>query len=134
MNSPPIPVLLFVALALTACGRAPETTRPPLPVLERPALTLRAGPEQLRIPRAALVERGGIPGVFVLETGDARPGALAEARFRMVRPGHADGDRLIILAGLHGNETLVLGDLRSVRDGSPVKIPGTADKRGSETR
>ncbi|MEK6551649.1 MAG: hypothetical protein AABZ50_08460 [Pseudomonadota bacterium] len=117
-----LPALLLTTLVVTSCGRAPVTTRPALPTLERPTLALQANPEQLRIPRAALVERGGIPGVFVLDS-------IGEARFRMVRPGHADGDRLIILAGLHGNETLVLGDLRDVRDGSPVKPVETADKR-----
>lgn len=125
MKHPGFPALVLVALIAASCGRTPETTRPPLPVLERPILTLMAGPEQLRIPRAALVERAGIPGVFVLDTRGVTP----EARFRMVRPGHAEGDRLIILAGLRGNETLVLGDLRSVRDGTPISNAETADKR-----
>ncbi len=126
MKHPGFPALVLVALIAASCGRAPVSTRPALPSLERPTFALPAASGQLRIPRAALVERGGIPGVFVLET---QTGAASEARFRMVRPGHADGDRLIILAGLHGDETLVLGDLRNVRDGSPVRIPGTADKR-----
>ncbi len=126
MNRFGVFAFLLVTFAAASCGRAPVSTRPALPVLERPTFALPAASGQLRIPRAALVERGGIPGVFVLET---QTGAASEARFRMVRPGHADGDRLIILAGLHGGETLVLGDLRNVRDGSPVRIPGTADKR-----
>jgi hypothetical protein len=107
------PFVILLALAAAACGREPVTARPALPVQERPTLTLAATPDQLRIPRAALVERGGIPGVFVLD-------ARSEARFRMVRPGHGEGERVIILAGLHGRETLVLGDLRVVRDGSPI--------------
>jgi hypothetical protein len=43
-----------------------------------------------------------------------------EARFRMVRAGDARGAQLEILDGLHGDETLVLGDLSAVHDGSPI--------------
>ncbi len=106
-------LLLAGLFALTACGadRAPPAP-PPRPALERPVLVLAiAGP--VRIPRAALIERAGVPGVFVLAGG--------EARFRMVRPGKARGAEIEILAGLHGNETLVLGDLTPVRDGSPIR-------------
>lgn len=76
---------------------------------------------KLKIPRAALVERGGIPGVFVLSEA-------GEARFRLVRPGRSSGTQAEILSGLHGNETLVLGDLSAVHDGSLV-IVLNADKR-----
>jgi len=114
----------LLGLALANCGRPPASTRPALPSLERPIVALQEKPGQLRIPSSALVQRGGIPGVFVLSTGLATNAAppVSEARFRMVRPGHREGERLIILAGLHGNETLVLGDLRAVRDGSPIVV------------
>jgi multidrug efflux pump subunit AcrA (membrane-fusion protein) len=74
------------------------------------------------IPRAALVERAGLPGVFVVS-------ADSQARFRLVRPGKIHGDKIEILSGLHSGEALVVGDLGAVRDGSPVKIHETADKR-----
>lgn len=68
---------------------------------------------KIRIPRQALVERGGIPGVFVLSKE-------AQARFRMVRAGRTFDAQVEILSGLHGDETLVLGDLAAVHDGSPI--------------
>ena len=46
-----------------------------------------------------------------------------------VKPGRGRDGEIEILSGLHGTETLVLGDLREVRDGSPVKILENADKR-----
>ena len=107
---------LIVALALTGCHATPGTPPVSLPALERPVLTLHVKPEdqlKIDIPRAALVERGGIPGVFVLN----RDGA---ARFRMVRAGDTRGRQTEILSGLHGDETLVLGDLSAVHDGSPI--------------
>jgi len=108
------PLLLLAVAALAACGRQPE---PPasLPRVERPVLALTAAaktPSGVRVPRAAYVERAGVPGVFVLHEG--------RARFRMVKAGRAQGADLEILSGLTGTETLVLGDLTAVRDGSPL--------------
>lgn len=110
-------ILLSAGLILAGCAPA-QPPAPPraLPPLERPALKLPAGgPDtaNVYIPRAALVERGGLPGVFVLNTDNV-------ARFRLVRPGKNAGERLEILSGLRAGETLVLGDLTDVRDGSPV--------------
>ncbi len=72
------------------------------------------GTQSILIPRAALIERAGLPGVFVMST-DGR------ARFRLVRPGKIQGDKIEILSGLRGGESLVVGDLDAVRDGSPIK-------------
>ena len=66
------------------------------------------------IPRAALVIRNGISGVFVLENN--------EARFRMVRLGKTGAGKVEILSGLFGNETLVVGGLEAVHDGSPITV------------
>lgn len=83
-------------------------------MLERPLLHLDVHKAaQLMIPDKALVYRGGTPGVFVLQNN--------EARFRMVRPAKQQGQQRLILSGLDGNETLVLGSLAEVRDGSPIK-------------
>ncbi|TAM45332.1 MAG: hypothetical protein EPN55_08520 [Gammaproteobacteria bacterium] len=112
-----IRAILFV-LAITvlaACGRQPEPP-PQLPQLARPVLALTDAartPAGVRVPRAAYVERAGVPGVFVLHEG--------LARFRMVKAGRAQGEDLEILSGLTGTETLVLGDLKTVRDGSPLQ-------------
>ena len=117
-------VTLLVVLALAGCHKKPEVPPPSLPHLERPihALNFKSGELlKIKIPRQALVERGGIPGVFVLSEA-------GEARFRLVRPGRTVDTQVEILSGLHGTETLVLGDLAAVHDGSPV-IVLNADKR-----
>ena len=109
----------LTAIALAACGRKPEPP-PQLPRLERPIITLQMSaaktPDALPgilVPRSAYAERAGIPGVFVLHDG--------LARFRMVKAGRARGNDIEILSGLHGTETLVLGELGVVRDGSPIQ-------------
>jgi hypothetical protein len=109
-------VILLAALPLTGCDKKPPEAPPSLQRLERPVLALNSKPGdllKLKIPRAALVERGGIPGVFVLSEA-------GEARFRLVRTGRTTGAQTEILSGLHGNETLVLGDLSAVHDGTPI--------------
>jgi len=109
-------LIVMLALPLAGCHGKPGTPPVSLPRLERPVQTLHAKPEDrltISIPRAALVERGGIPGVFVLNPA-------GEARFRMVRAGDTSGARVEILSGLHGDETLVLGDLSAVHDGTPI--------------
>lgn len=111
-------VAVLLGLPLAGCDRKPPEPLPSLPSLERPVLALNQKPGdalKLKIPRVALVERGGIPGVFVLSEDGA-------ARFRLVRTGRTAGAQTEILSGLHGNETLVLGDLGAVHDGSPIKI------------
>jgi hypothetical protein len=107
---------LLVTLALAGCHGKPGTPPVSLPPLVRPLLALHVNADdrlKIRAPRAALVERGGIPGVFVLNEA-------GEARFRMVRAGTVNGARVDILSGLHGDETLVLGDLSAVHDGTPI--------------
>ena len=113
----PIFAGLLAAGTLPGCQEKPPVPPPALPSLERPVLTLRVQPDALStltVPRPALVERGGIPGVFVLENH--------QARFRMVRPGKTAAAQVQVLSGLHGDETLVLGNLTDVHDGSPIAI------------
>lgn len=109
-------LILLVALPLLGCDKKPPEPPPSLQSLERPVLALNSKPGdslKLKIPRAALVECGGIPGVFVLSEA-------GEARFRLVRTGRTSDTQMEILSGLHGNETLVLGDLSAVHDGTPI--------------
>ena len=108
--------LLSAVLLFTGCQKKPPAPPPSLPQMDRPVFSLQVKPAELlriRIPRQALVERGGIPGVFVLSPA-------GEARFRMVRPGGAQDAQVEILSGLRGDETLVLGNLADVHDGSPI--------------
>lgn len=106
---------VLLLIVLTACSAPPpSSTAPTLPRLGRPTLTApAAGTQNISIPRAALVERAGLPGVFVVSSDRL-------ARFRLVRPGKTRGERIEILSGLRGGETLVVGDLGAVRDGSPI--------------
>jgi hypothetical protein len=109
------PVLVFVVtvLLLAACDK--KTAEPtPLVALTRPSLTIDVKAGRVLVPQAALVERGGIPGVFVLTEQN-------QARFRMVRTGKSVNGRVEILSGLRGSETLVAGDLRDVHDGSAIQ-------------
>ena len=50
----------------------------------------------------------------------------------MVRNGKNLNDRVEILSGLGGNETLVAGDLRDVHDGSPIRPPWMAEVPGAK--
>ena len=118
----PVSVFIVAILLLAACSK--KAAEPaPLTAQERPTLTLNAKAGRVLVPQPALVERGGIPGVFVLSESN-------QARFRMVRTGKNVNGRIEILSGLSGSETLVTGDLRDVHDGSPVKIISAAEKRG----
>ncbi|WP_440640890.1 efflux RND transporter periplasmic adaptor subunit [Bradyrhizobium sp. PUT101] len=65
------------------------------------------------IPRGALVRRGGIDGVFVLD------GKIA--RFRWLRTGRDLGDSVEVVAGLAGGETILAVVNDTVRDGSVVE-------------
>ncbi len=109
---------LVLAVLLVACREAPT----PTPQIERPALerlTVTIEPAKtgqiLSVPKDALLTRAGIPGVFVYRQG--------VARFQMVKAGRTERDLVEILSGLNGGETLVVGDLKAVHDGSPVR-PG----------
>jgi multidrug efflux pump subunit AcrA (membrane-fusion protein) len=107
-----VSVVVVTVLLLAACGK--KAAEPaPLAALARPVLTLDTKAGRVLVPQSALIERGGIPGVFVM-TGEN------QARFRMVRTGKVVNGRVEILSGLSGSETLVAGDLRDVHDGSLV--------------
>lgn len=128
--SAPIALLVVVLGIGGGCERAAPTPPITRPVLERPVTTLTAHGKNVRllVPNGALVIRGGIPGVFVLQDAtpfppgarDAAGTVLPEARFRMVKTGKTAGRRVEILSGLSGDEVLILGDLSELRDGSPI--------------
>jgi RND family efflux transporter MFP subunit len=69
--------------------------------------------EALWVPRAVLVERGDLTGVFVARDG--------RAELRWLALGEAEGDRIPVRAGLRAGE-LVIEDPGAVADGAPVEV------------
>lgn len=69
------------------------------------------------VPRSALVERGGLQGVFVVD-------AQGHARFRWLRLGAEwaapDGGRVAVAAGLQAGERLVLQPDARLREGDLI--------------
>ncbi|MEW6300733.1 MAG: efflux RND transporter periplasmic adaptor subunit, partial [Thermodesulfobacteriota bacterium] len=68
----------------------------------------------LTVPRTAVVERGQLQGVFVLEQ-DQR------AHLRLVKTGKVYGNQIEILAGLHPGERVIVAGVAQVSDGSRVE-------------
>jgi RND family efflux transporter MFP subunit len=71
-----------------------------------------AADPRLTVPAAALVERGGLTGLFVVSDG--------RARLRWVAAGARDGDTAEIRAGVEPGERVVL-DPTGLADGQPVR-------------
>jgi RND family efflux transporter MFP subunit len=67
----------------------------------------------LRVPATALVRRGGLTGVYVVEDD--------VARLRWLRVGRQDGAGIAVLAGLTGDEK-VIADPAGLSDGRAVKV------------
>lgn len=85
--------------------RAGQFGRLRLPVQERPAVM---------IPQSALVRRGQVESVFVINNG--------LARLRLVKSGRNLDGHVEILSGLSGNETVVTTDAALLSDGTPVEV------------
>ena len=64
------------------------------------------------VPKAAIVERGALSGVFVVEDG--------RARLRWISPGETAGDHLLVRSGLSVGEVVVLAP-GPLADGAPVE-------------
>lgn len=69
---------------------------------------------QLSVPTAAIVRRGQLDALFVVQDGIAR--------LRLVRLGGADGASTAIRAGLKPDETVVVDGADALRDGQPVTV------------
>ncbi|MBU1056433.1 MAG: efflux RND transporter periplasmic adaptor subunit [Proteobacteria bacterium] len=65
------------------------------------------------VPRSAMVERGGLRGVFVVDNSNA-------AYFRWLRIGREWPDRVEVSAGLHVGERLVAKNDPTLRDGDKI--------------
>jgi RND family efflux transporter MFP subunit len=71
--------------------------------------------KRLTVPTAALVERGGLTGVFVVENGTAS--------LRWISIGAREGDRIVVRAGLAPGDRVAL-ETAGLTDGMPfVELP-----------
>jgi len=78
-----------------------------------------AGPgTRLLVPREALVRRGQMVGVFLVDG--------TTARLRWVRIGREEGDAVEVLSGLRGGERVVVGAGDRLTDGQRVTIGETS--------
>jgi membrane fusion protein, multidrug efflux system len=68
----------------------------------------------ITVPSKAVVERGQLVGVFVVD-------ANGVARLRLVKTGKSVGDRVEILSGLSDGERVVVGGVEKVGDGNRVQ-------------
>ena len=68
----------------------------------------------LTVPRAALVERGQLTGLYAVSDG--------RALLRWVRTGPRRGDRVEVLSGLRPGETYVADARPRIADGQPVEV------------
>jgi RND family efflux transporter MFP subunit len=67
----------------------------------------------LAVPVAAVLDRAGITGVFVVD-------AQGAAQYRMVRVGQAAGGLVEVLSGLNAGERVVTGNAQAVNNGDKV--------------
>lgn len=68
----------------------------------------------ITVPRTAVVRRGGLDGVFVLQNG--------VARFRWLRTGRVTGESIAVTAGLSEGEVILALVPDTVYDGTPVQV------------
>ncbi len=90
--------------------------------------TARAGHVFFRVPRSAVLRRGQLSGVFVVE-GDQAEETVARLRWIALQAGDGAENRVTVTSGLRENERVVVGEsIREIRDGEPVVI--RKDKEG----
>jgi multidrug efflux pump subunit AcrA (membrane-fusion protein) len=90
----------------------PETVGLMSGMFGRAAFGLGASPAPL-VPRRALVERGGLTGIFVVD-GESR------ASFRWLRIAREWPDQVEVSAGLTANERFVAAPVPALRDGDLI--------------
>ncbi len=70
--------------------------------------------ETISVPETAIVRRGQLTGLFVLDDENI-------SRLRWVRLGRSSGERVEVLSGLAAGERVVAGKLRQLREGVKVR-------------
>jgi multidrug efflux pump subunit AcrA (membrane-fusion protein) len=76
----------------------------------------------LTVPSSAVVERGQLTGVFVVDSSNA-------ARYRLIRTGRSYGDRIEVISGLNPGDRLVLEEPGKVREGVLIETKTPANQR-----
>lgn len=72
--------------------------------------------KRLTVPRAAVIERGELEGIFVVN-------AQGSVEYRLVKTGKNFGERVEIVSGLAENERVATTQLDKLRDGARVEEP-----------
>ena len=72
--------------------------------------------KRLTVPRLAIIERGELEGLFVVN-------AQGTAEYRLVKTGKDLGERVEIISGLAENERVATTQLDKLRDGARVEEP-----------
>jgi RND family efflux transporter MFP subunit len=90
----------------------------------RVALLIERLPDALTVPRAAVLDIEGQRGVFVVDE--------LVARFRPVRTGLQDGERVQVLEGVDEGQRVVTTGALAIKDGDRVQLAGaeSAGRRG----
>ena len=70
--------------------------------------------DAIRIPKTAIIHRGGIDGVYTIDANN-------RAHFRWIRTGKQGDESVEITSGLLANETIVLQPPATLRDGDTVE-------------
>lgn len=70
----------------------------------------------LIVPRTSVLERGGLTGIFVAQSG--------RASFRLVTVRETAGDSVEILSGLSSGDQIVLSPPSTLEVGSPIEVQG----------
>jgi RND family efflux transporter MFP subunit len=74
--------------------------------------------QALLVPRAALVQRGQLVGVYVLDRGGI-------ARLRLIKTGKDHAERVEVLSGLEAGDAVVVEGAGTLSDGTRVEEQGT---------
>ncbi|AFS52623.1 efflux RND transporter periplasmic adaptor subunit [Leptospirillum ferriphilum] len=73
---------------------------------------------RILVPRSAVLDQDGLKEVFVVEGG--------KSYLQYVKTGKEDADRVEILSGLSGGETVVIHSDGRLENGTPVRVKGAA--------
>ena len=68
----------------------------------------------LLVPKAALIERGALTSLWVIDSRN-------NVRMRLVKPGRQIGDRVEVLSGLSEGERIAVGNMEKLTDGAEVE-------------